>query len=59
MLTKRHPVSYGELNEQKKDKTFFDLPEWGFELQIFSNFTAHDLNFLGKRGAQDQIKTSF
>ena len=26
----------------------FDLPERGFEPQIFSNFSAHDLNFHGK-----------
>ena len=37
---------YGEFeNEQKKDKHFFDLPEQGFEPQIFSNFPAHYLNF--------------
>jgi hypothetical protein len=35
-------------NEKKKEQHFFDLPEWGFEPQIFSNFPAHDLNFHGK-----------
>ena len=34
--------------EKKKAQTFFDLPEQGFEPQIFSNFPAHDLNFHGK-----------
>ena len=47
---------YGEFeNEQKKDKKKFDLPEWGFEPQIFSDFPAHDLNFHGRWGWQDQI----
>ena len=32
-------------NEKKKGQTIFDLPERGFEPQIFSNFPAHDLNF--------------
>ena len=51
---------YGESeNEQEKDKKNFDLPERGFEPQIFSNFPANDLNFHGKWGARDQIKTSF
>jgi hypothetical protein len=35
-------------NEKKKEQTNFDLPEQGFEPQIFSNFPAHDLNFHGK-----------
>jgi hypothetical protein len=35
-------------NEKKKEQIFFDLPERGFETQIFSNFPAHDLNFHGK-----------
>ena len=40
---------FGEFeNEQKKDKKIFDLPEQGYEPQIFSNFPAHDLNFHGK-----------
>ena len=34
--------------KRKKDKKKFDLPEQGFEPQIFSNFPAHDLNFHGK-----------
>ena len=34
--------------KEKKDKKIFDLPERGFEPQIFSNFPAHDLNFHGK-----------
>ena len=46
-------------NEKKKEQKNFDLPERGFEPQIFSNFPAHDLNFHGKSGARDQIKTSF
>ena len=37
-----------KINEQKKDKEKFDIPERGFEPQIFSNFPAHDLNFHGK-----------
>ena len=40
---------YGESeNEQEKDKKNFDLPERGFEPQIFSNFPTHDLNFHGR-----------
>ena len=34
--------------KRKKGQTNFDLPEWGFEPQIFSNFPAHDLNFHGR-----------
>ena len=34
--------------KRKKDKKKFDLPEGGFEPQIFSNFPAHDLDFHGK-----------
>ena len=30
---------------RKRTKKFFDLPEQGFEPQIFSNFPAHNLNF--------------
>ena len=41
--------------KEKKAKLFFDLPERGFELQIFSNFPAHDLNFHGREG--DEIKS--
>ena len=48
---------YGEFeNEKKKGQKKFDLPEQGFEPQIFSNFPAHDLNFHVKWGARDQIK---
>ena len=40
---------YGEFeDEKKKGQKYFDLPEWGFESQIFSNFPDHDLNFHGK-----------
>ena len=35
-------------NEMKKEQKDFDLPERGFEPQIFTNFTAHNLNFHGK-----------
>jgi hypothetical protein len=31
--------------KRKKGQHFFDLPEQGFEPQIFGNFPAHDLNF--------------
>ena len=34
--------------KRKKNQKKFDLPERGFESQIFSNFPAHDLNFHGK-----------
>ena len=30
-------------NEKKKGQTFFDLPEQGFEPQVFSNFHFLDL----------------
>ena len=46
-----YAVFYGEFENEKKNKTkqkMFDLPERGFEPQIFSNFPAHDLNFHGK-----------
>ena len=34
---------YGEFeNLKKREQNFFDLPERGFEPQIFSNFPAHD-----------------
>jgi hypothetical protein len=33
-------------NEKKKGQNNFDLPEQGCKPQIFSNFPAHDLNFL-------------
>ena len=42
----RYAVFYGEFeNEKKKGQKKFDLPEQGFEPQIFSNFPAHNLNF--------------
>ena len=45
----RYAVFFGEFeNEKKKRTNIFDLPEQGFEPQIFSNFSAHDLNFHGK-----------
>ena len=31
--------------KKKKGQKNFDLPERGFEPQIFCNFPAHDLNF--------------
>ena len=34
--------------KRKKGQKIFDLPEGGFEPQIFSNFPAHNLNFHGK-----------
>ena len=42
-------------NEKKKEQKIFDLPERGFEPQIFSNFPAHDLNFHEREG--DKIKS--
>ena len=36
-----------KMKKKKKDE-IFDLPEWGFEPQIFSNFPAYDLNFHGR-----------
>jgi hypothetical protein len=45
--------------KKKKEQNIFDLPEQGFEPQIFSHFPAHDLNFHVKWGGWDQIKTSF
>ena len=35
-------------NEKKNEQKNFDLPERGFQPQIFSNFPARDLNFHGK-----------
>ena len=44
-----YAVFYGEFeNEKKKRQNIFDLPERGFEPQIFSNFPTHDLNFHGR-----------
>ena len=40
---------------RKRTKSIFDLLQWGFEPQIFSNFPAHDLNFHGSEG--DEIKS--
>ena len=41
---------HGEFeNKKKKDKKIFDLPDWGFEPRIFSNFPALDLNFRAMR----------
>ena len=31
--------------KKKKEQKFLDLPERGFEPQIFINFPAYDLNF--------------
>ena len=45
--------------KRKNDKIFFDLLERGFDPQIFSNFSAHDLNFHVKWAAQDQIKALY
>ena len=36
------------LKIKRKRTNIFDLPKQGFEPQIFSNFTAHDLNFHGR-----------
>ena len=45
----RYPVLCEEFEKKKKkEQKNFDLPERGFEPQIFSNFPAHDLNFHGK-----------
>ena len=55
----RYPVLCEEFKKKKKEQKIFDLPERGFEPQIFSNFPAHDLIFQGKSGARDQVKTSF
>ena len=41
--------------KRKKDKKKFNLSEQEFEPQIFSNFSAHDLNFHGKCWRRDQI----
>ena len=41
--------------KRKKGENFFYLPERGFEHQIFSNFSAHDLNF--QRREFDEIKS--
>ena len=38
---------------------FFDLLEWGFEPQIFSDFPAHDLNVYGGEGDETKSKQVF
>ena len=43
------------LKMNRKRTIFFYLLERGFELQIFSYFLAHDLNFHGREG--DEIKS--
>ena len=44
MVKNKHmQFSYGEFENEKKGQKIFDLPERGFEPQIFSN-----LNFNGK-----------
>ena len=59
-LNKRYPLSCEEFeNEKKKEQKKIYHPMQRFEPQIFSNFTTHDLNFHGKWGAWNQIKTSF
>ena len=46
---KDYPLLFEEFgNKKKKEQKFFDLPELGFEPQIFSNFPAHNLNLHGK-----------
>ena len=42
-------------NEQKKDKTKFDIPKRGVEPQIFSNFPAHDLKVRMTRSNQNKL----
>ena len=42
-------------NEKKKDKRKFDIPERGFEPQIFSNFCALDLNLKVTRSNQGNL----
>ena len=50
MVKQRYAVFYGEFEiEKKKDKKNFDLPDWGFEPRIFSNFPALYLNFRAMR----------
>ena len=54
----RYAFSYGEFeNEQKKDIQNFDLPERGFEPQIFNKFSTHDL--ISMEGEGDKIKSSY
>ena len=43
---KRYPLFCEEFENEKKEKQKnFDLPEQGFEPQIFNNVSAHNLNF--------------
>jgi hypothetical protein len=35
-----------KIKRRKQDKKF-DLPQWGFEPQIFEQVSAHNLNFEG------------
>ena len=52
-MVQRNPVLCEEFENEKRIMTiFFDLPERGFEPQIFSNFLAHDL-----KGEGDKIKS--
>ena len=46
MVKNKDAVLYGEFEKKKKKgKKNFDLPERGFESQIFRNFPTLDLNF--------------
>ena len=57
MVKIKDPVLCKEFeNGKKKEQKIFDLPEQGFEPQIFSNFPAHDLNFMKSEG--DEIKSN-
>ena len=48
MVKNKYMQFFMENLKKKKGQKKFDLPERGFEPQIFSNFPAHDLNFHGK-----------
>ena len=57
-MVKHIDIQFGMKNlkmNRKRTKKIFDLPERGFEPQIFSNFPVHDLNFHGREG--DEIKS--
>jgi hypothetical protein len=44
----QYSVFNGEYeNEKKTGQQIFDLPQWGFEPQIFEQVPAHNLNFEG------------
>ena len=46
MIFKIKEIHFSVKNlKMKKEQKIFDLPEPGFELQIFNNFLAHDLNY--------------